>query len=175
MRVRKHKARKEFVDVHGGKIMPGDTYYQWAAYRSPIKRSKTPPSKAESTGNERQAALYDAEESIAKALTSFTDRPCREEAEELSSVLSSAASEIEDVAGEYEESADNIESAFSSSETADQCRERADHIHDLSGQLENAAADLDSALEDEKISEDDLDAALDTVQAAIDNLDFDLP
>jgi hypothetical protein len=175
MRVETHKARKEFVDVHGGKIMPGETYYEWKPYRGTPRRSKTAPSKIELTGNERQAALYEAEANIADALRAFDDDPSREEGQSLADVLSNAVSELEDVASEYEESADNIENTFTSSETADLCRERADFIHDLTAQLETASSDLSDALEPEDVSEDDIDLALENVASIIDGLDFDLP
>lgn len=157
------KARKDFPEWG---IRRGQPYWWWRPRNVGTVKSPRPPNRADLTGSDKLARLYEAEDSLPVLIDTDIDL------HETPGRLLSIAVIIGQVADEYETSANNLPESLQYSDFADGMRNRVDGIRKVKGDVESAAKQirsLDKRLTQRPYAEKSIFAAATDI---LDKIDF---
>jgi len=115
-------------------IAKGETYYEWAFFRSKPRKSKTPPTRSQLTQNEFLSEVYDAFD---------VDLPAIASADDLREVANRVRSAGEDLQSRFDE----LPEGFQQGENGQLMEQRAEAASSCADEIETAADELETELE----------------------------
>lgn len=151
-RVYTQKARKDYP-TEG--IKKGDTYYQWQLYHGPVRRSKTPPKRAELTGSEYLSTLY-----------TLFDQEINEPSD-----LESIADELETLGQEQRDRFDNMPEGLQQGDTGQLLEQRADACEEAANNIRDRGQEWQDALDEYETSHEQFSTDMEAYQTAQANWD----
>jgi len=155
------KARKANKE-HG--IKKGDSYYWWKFAFGAKRVSKTRPPRSALTQSEFYGALWDAEDAVSDAISTWQDGDPEGSRDAIQSALQEAQSMVEDQQSQCDDKISGMESAFPNGcPTLELLQERRDFCDDLISELQNAESEVQDA------------ESQDEAESAISNISWDCP
>ena len=123
-------------------INVGESYYTWCFYGGLPQYSKNKPKRSQLTQNWFKAELYSIQEEI--------EESAPKDEEELSDLIESISSRIEDLRDECQDHLDNIPEQLQDGDAGQTLQERIDSLDDALYELENIDTDIENGIDEER-------------------------
>lgn len=144
---RVHFVKKARRDYEENNIKKGDSYYHWSFRHGGIRRSKTYPKPSQLTQSEFLSAMYDLQEQLHEATTTFSKASgIKSDFDDFISSLQEIAEGVREQGEECSSRRDNMPEQLQDSDSGQLLESRSEQCEEIANELETFVSDVESAI-----------------------------